>query len=190
MDEPVLPRKRRAPRRFDPTSSTTHTDNGPNDLYRRFYYEAIDTILGEIECRFDSESFELYGKMENILLSAAKGELASCNDNIHDVVHHLNGDLEQSDLIRELALLQNVITGCEITYDSLRAKVSEYCCVFPQVLTHLRLLLVIPATSATSERSFSALHLVKTYLRITIKQDRLNHLMILHIHKERRINLM
>ena len=107
VDEPVLPRKRRAPRRFDLTSSTTHADISPEDLYRRFYYEVIDTIIGEIEHRFDSDSSELYGKLENILLSAAKGELASCDDMVRDVVGHFNGNLEQSDLLIYLALLKN-----------------------------------------------------------------------------------
>ena len=128
--------------------------------------------------------------MENILLSAAKGELASCDNMVRDVVRHFNGDLEQSDLMRELALLKNEITGCEIIYDTLRANVSEYRCVFPQVLKLLRLLFVIPATSATSEQSFSVLRLVKTHLRCTMKQERLNHLKILRIHRDRKVNLM
>ncbi len=49
----------------------------------------------------------------------------------------------------------------------------------------LQLMLVMPATNASSERSFSALRHVKTYLRATMNQDRLNYLMLLHIHKER-----
>ena len=77
----------------------------------------------------------------------------------------------------QLALLKNVIAGCEITYGILREKVLEYRCIFPQVLSLLRLLFVIPATSGTSEHSFSVLHLVKTYLRTTMNQDQLNHLM-------------
>ena len=48
----------------------------------------------------------------------------------------------------------------------------------------MKIILVMPATNATSERSFSALKRVKTYLRSTMKQSRLNHLMILHVHKE------
>ena len=47
-----------------------------------------------------------------------------------------------------------------------------------------KLILVMPATNAVSERSFSALRRVKTYLRSTMKQTRLNHLMILHVHKD------
>ena len=41
----------------------------------------------------------------------------------------------------------------------------------------------MPATNATSERSFSALHRVKSYVRSTMSQQRLNNLMLLHVHK-------
>ena len=44
--------------------------------------------------------------------------------------------------------------------------------------------MVTPATNASSERSFSAMRRVKSYLRSTMKQERLNHLMLLHVHKE------
>ena len=47
-------------------------------------------------------------------------------------------------------------------------------------------LLVMPATNAVSELgSFSALKLVKTYLRSTTGDSRLNHLMMLHGHKDK-----
>ena len=40
----------------------------------------------------------------------------------------------------------------------------------------------MPATNASSQGSFSALRRVMSYLRSTMRQDRLNHLMVLHIH--------
>jgi hAT family C-terminal dimerisation region len=46
-------------------------------------------------------------------------------------------------------------------------------------------LLVNPASSATSERSHSSLRRLKTYLRSTCSQQRLNHLAIRHFHKEK-----
>ena len=58
-----------------------------------------------------------------------------------------------------------------------------------QVVTILKLILIMPATNATSERSFSALRRVKTYLRSTMRQDRLNDLMLLHVHKDITDNL-
>ena len=45
-----------------------------------------------------------------------------------------------------------------------------------------KFLLVMPATNVVSERSFSAMKQVKTYLR---SDCRLNHLMFIHVHKDR-----
>lgn len=53
-----------------------------------------------------------------------------------------------------------------------------------EVVKLVILILVAPATNASSERSFSALRIIKTYLRTTMAQSRLNHLMLLHVHKE------
>ena len=52
-----------------------------------------------------------------------------------------------------------------------------------EVCLLLQLILVLPATNATSECSFSALSRVKSSLRNTMGQERLNSLMILHVHK-------
>ena len=45
-----------------------------------------------------------------------------------------------------------------------------------------KLLLVLPATNTTSERSFSAMERIKTYLRSTTSGNRLNHCMSLYVH--------
>ena len=58
-----------------------------------------------------------------------------------------------------------------------------------QVCILLKLILVVPATNAVSERSASALRRVKTYLRSTMSQARLNHLLLLHCHKDRTDNI-
>ena len=44
------------------------------------------------------------------------------------------------------------------------------------VVRLFQLLVTLPATNATSERSFSALHRIKSYLRSTMSQVRLNEL--------------
>ena len=56
--------------------------------------------------------------------------------------------------------------------------------LYCEVVTIAKLLLVMPASNATSERSFSALRRIKTYLRTTMTQERLNNLMLLHVHQE------
>ena len=43
----------------------------------------------------------------------------------------------------------------------------------------------MPATNASSERSFSALKGVKTCLRSSTTDHRLNHLLMLHVHQDK-----
>ena len=45
----------------------------------------------------------------------------------------------------------------------------------------MRLIVLMPVTNASSERSFSTMKRLKTYLRSTMGQTRLNYLMILNI---------
>ena len=52
-----------------------------------------------------------------------------------------------------------------------------------EVCRLIHLVLVMPATNVVSERSFSSHRCIKTYLRSTMHQNRLNHLMIFYVHK-------
>lgn len=54
----------------------------------------------------------------------------------------------------------------------------------PNLLIALRILLTIPITVASGERSFSKLKLIKNYLRSTTTQNRLNGLAVLGIEHE------
>ena len=49
----------------------------------------------------------------------------------------------------------------------------------------LRIYLTIPLTTSTAERSFSALRRIKTYLRTSMSQARLNHCMLLHVLRDK-----
>ena len=48
------------------------------------------------------------------------------------------------------------------------------CLLYSMVFQLVKLILVMPATNAISERSFSALRRIKTWLRSTMQQSRLN----------------
>ena len=75
------------------------------------------------------------------------------------------------------AMLSDVIKFFKALSPAQRDLLSEVC-------TLLRLMLVMPATNAVSERSFSALRRVKSYLRSTMTQSRLNDFLVLHVHRE------
>ena len=55
---------------------------------------------------------------------------------------------------------------------------------FQTVWVAYRILLTIPVTVASMERSFSKLKLIKTYFRTTMSQERLNGLAMISIENE------
>ena len=60
--------------------------------------------------------------------------------------------------------------------------------LFPNIFLCLYLLMVVPVSTAATERSHSGLQIVKTKLQSTMGQQRLNALMLLYIHKDIQIN--
>ncbi|XP_076289839.1 uncharacterized protein LOC143213670 [Lasioglossum baleicum] len=56
--------------------------------------------------------------------------------------------------------------------------------VYPNIITALRIFLCMPVTTATCERSFSKLKLIKSYLRSSLAQEHLANMSILSIEKE------
>jgi len=56
--------------------------------------------------------------------------------------------------------------------------------VFPNVSTLYKLFMTLPVSSATAERSFSRLKLIKSYLRSTMSESRLTNLALLSIERE------
>ena len=102
-------------------------------------------------------------------------------------------DLQQYKLEPQLSLLPDMVQA--MGYDTSRFDIADLLDFFQslgnarklllsEICTLGKLMLVMPATNAVSERSFSALKRVKTYLRSTTGEARLNHLMLLHVHKE------
>lgn len=57
------------------------------------------------------------------------------------------------------------------------------CQGLPNIRTLLLIFATIPVTTATNERSFSQLRILKTYLRSTMDQDRLSNLALGRVHR-------
>ena len=74
--------------------------------------------------------------------------------------------------------LNNIITN----YKSMFNEVIQF---LPEIQNLLKLLMVSPASSCDAERSFSALRRLKTMLRNSMTQRRLNAIFICNIHKEK-----
>ena len=59
--------------------------------------------------------------------------------------------------------------------------------MFPQVFKAIKLYLSVPACTTTAERSFSCLKLIKTWLRSTMKSERLSNLAIIKMNNVKKM---
>ena len=56
--------------------------------------------------------------------------------------------------------------------------------LYPNVVTIITIFLTMPVSTATPERSFSTMHRVKTYLRSTMKTERVAALALMHAYRD------
>ena len=59
---------------------------------------------------------------------------------------------------------------------------------YPSLAVLIQILATLPVTTATNKRSFSALKYLKTYLRNTAKEVRLNDLELLYVQRDISLN--
>ena len=94
----------------------------------------------------------------------------------------------------QLEMLSNNICGKNIDIFDVKKYLPKLApavkALFSEVVLLMKLILVLPATNGTTERSFSVMRRVKSHLRSTMGQERLNNLMILHVHKEYTDNII
>ena len=187
---PELPRCRRRPSRIE-DGSMPHQYPNPKAFYRHIYYEACDLLLSELEHRFQNQHIPSVLAIEQMLLKAANGSSYQNELSAVEVSCYKN-DIDWADLSRHLPLLQDVVkksnpilqnmTSIHSICEALNSN-NVYKDMLPSVHSLLRLYMTIPITSATSERTFSALRRLLTYLRSTMTEKRLNNCLLLHVHK-------
>ena len=186
VEKPTLPRRRKVPRRLDDGSAASFHVT-VEEHYRVAYFEALDLIVLCIEDHFNQPGYKTYCKVQTLLLKAAASE--PYENELQFILSFYGTDFDVLLLPTHLQILsQNFQADCEVTLSSIftffRSCSPAQLELMSEVSKLVKLLLVMPATNAGSERAFSALRRVKTYLRSTMCQQRLNHLMILHIHKD------
>lgn len=152
----------------------------------------MDLIICCIEDSYNQPGYRVYCHLEALLVKACKQE--SVESDVQFVCDFYKDDFNQSSLCTQLQILgvhfqqQDQCTSNLTIFDVKQYLLSlslGQLSSLSEVKKVLQLILVMPATNASSERSFSALRRVKSYLRTTMKQDRLNHLMLINTHKEK-----
>ena len=187
VDAPQLPRKRKATKRVEVGNAEAEFPATAIEYYRRQYYEALDLVVNAIKDRFDQPGYRSYRNLEDLLLKAVRNE--DYKECFSFVSSFYKDDINAAQLRVHLSILQANFKGERPSATIFDVKefilslTSQERLLLSEVCTVLKLVFVLPATNAISERSFSALRRVKTYLRSTMTQLRLNNLLILHVHK-------
>ena len=96
-------------------------------------------------------------------------------------------EIELSFLMSELQMFRRSrnIQTVKQAVSELRMMLPEVRAQYPEICTLVRLLIVSPASSTEAERSFSALRRLKTWLRTTMTEMRLNSVTVSQTHRER-----
>ena len=187
--ETSLPRKRKTPRRFEVGNAEAYRSSSIEQHYRRIYYEVLNSAVSSITAHFNQPGYATYSNLEGLLLKAAhKGDFSH---EIKEVTSVYKDDLNASELATQLEVFEASYfesnDSPSMIHDvikHLKSLSTSQSLLLEQVCRGCQLLLVLPATNAASEHSFSVMRRLKSYLRSTMSQPRLNHAMVLNIYKE------
>ena len=182
FESPALPKPRKIPRRLDNGGAPSQSFQSPEALYRQRFDQVMDTATSSLDCRFSQVAFQHMCSIEDFV--TGQGDCGS-------IVEFHGDDLEAGrltlhrDMFVDIAKQRGVcLKRFQDAVDLLKGEQGEPLrTLLPELTKLVRLGLTVPVTSCTSERSFSGLRRLKTYLRATMGQGRLNHLAVLNCHK-------
>ncbi|GKA33018.1 zinc finger MYM-type protein 1-like protein [Tanacetum coccineum] len=138
-------------------------------LITRFeQYKEYENIFGFL---FSCDKLKSYDD-KSLKLSCTQLEAALKNGE--------RSDIDANELFMELRLLDNFLPSENMGPVDVLTFLKQRDC-FPNALIAYRVLLTIPVTVASAERSFSKLKLLKSYLRSSMSQERLNGLAMIAI---------
>ena len=144
-----------------------------SQYYKRAYFEFADSLDEELNKRFCQKNYEFHMKAKQLLITAATtGEVMM--ENVKEVCSHSGEDLDEPRLKNQLSVLSDIVEGVSASLRVIQEAIlslNTTSTLFSEVLKLLKLLFVLPASTASAERSFTSLH------------QRLNHVLLLHIHK-------
>lgn len=187
VDEPILPRQRRIPKKLENVeSSAAYIHSSPKEYFKQVYIEACDTVLMCVRERFQSSGLNLVSAVEEECISA----MNSGSNEVKNIQEFFCSDLDHTRLLLHLTMLNDVAKQRNVSLSSMN-DVKKFIVedkgvkdLLPEVTRCLKLLRTVPVTTATAERSFSSLRRLKSYLRSTMGQERLNYVAILNCHQE------
>jgi len=156
----------------------------PEDYYRiSLFIPFIDHFLNQLNDRFLNHR----SIIENFNFILPSSNSIYNEEKIKQLVKIYQGDLDCNVLaaVSEIKIRHQKFTATkDLPKNAIDAFQKCNVSIFPSTFKHLQILVTLPITTASSERSFSTLKRLKTYLRNTTCENRLNGLAMMNIHND------
>lgn len=192
--EPVFVQKRKCKKRrhFEYEGNDEPVNDAEDNFKLTFFNVVVDTALQQLPERFKQlkKYHELFGflstsnglRQENERSKKCKDLEKALSDNDSNT----NGDIDGDLLADEINFISDILPSdlrnpLQILQFIYRSQLDSVCV---NLTIALRVFLTIPASVAAGERSFSKLKLIKTYLRSSMGQERLDDLSLISIERE------
>lgn len=145
------------------------------------YVPYLDSLINSLQCRFSKENsahFNISSLHPKHMRTISRGNYREMMSTVTQMYHIDNFEFEA---LSWYDYWDKSTDECNDEFATLLARTEFY----PAVREALLILLTLPATTCTVERSFSTLRRVKTWLRSTMSDERLSGLCMLSVHREK-----
>ncbi|XP_063797832.1 zinc finger MYM-type protein 1-like [Pseudophryne corroboree] len=163
----------------------------PKEKFKvNFYFAVLDTAVQSVEERFTqmNQISSVFGFLYNVhgLQNRTSQQIMEDCCKLEQALQHGDSkDIDASDLCSELQSIARRVPECTSPQDVFNFLCkNELIDVVPNTCIALRILLTLPVSVASGERSFSKLKLIKTYIRSSMMQERLVGLSLFSIEHE------
>jgi hypothetical protein len=166
LGEVKLPKQRKTPKRLI-EGGQEHYFSSAKDQYKALFFECMDMTLSALHNRFKSNVIKHLAKVENFIVDPKKINTAI-------ITEYYGSDFDG----RKLELHRNIMLDIAKAKHFKISSVSDAINCFkqesylqdlvPEVVKLIKIMLTVPVSSCTAERSFSALRRLKTFLRSTM----------------------
>ncbi|XP_050876930.1 uncharacterized protein LOC127080662 [Lathyrus oleraceus] len=188
---PIFPQRRiiKRKRQFDENLNIPSVELSEEESFMvNYFFYFVDQAVVSLNKRFEQhqEYESIFGFLftSHKLQSLDDATLKSCCTNFEQALNHNEqSDIDGNEFFAELKLLREMLPEETIRPTDILLFLKGLDC-FPNTVIAYRILLTIPVTVASAERSFSKLKLLKTYLRSTMSQERLNGLALIAIEND------